>query len=530
MKKIKLNKIKLGLSLLGIIGVTALAAPMLVSCGDNSKPTNPEPGKPIEGVTSKATNDLSIWEMNAIAAGNRNIKLLSRAFDGINEDNIKNIQKVQVSNNVITISSNIAGNFIKSNASTNTTTILTKELTDIYFGSGNIWANKTTFNELDLKGTTEIGTSAFENKKLPSITIPSTVTVLGKEAFIGNNFKTYNDIKITAVLLNSTCSWNNKTVKENFELIFGIRYPKGVTPTALFSIDPWTLNAYNNGTIPNTVEFLLTAFTGIDATNIADVSNIRINSNNQIVISYDGKDITSVKPTLSTTVLTEELVDKFFATDGIWVGKTTFNELDLKDTTQIGRSAFYGKRLTSLTIPNSITSIDDNAFANNRISSLIIPSSLTSIGSNIFTNNAISSLTIPSSVTSIGYGAFKANHLRTFTIPDTVSFIDAYAFHNNHLTSVKIGNGVKTIGKDAFRWNQFKSFKDIDISDALLNSTCSWNGKTVKENFESIFGVVDRCIATYSSCDNECNLFILFEARRERDKLSTNWQILCFGH
>lgn len=60
MKKIKLNKIKLGLSLLGIIGVTALAAPMLVSCGDNSKPTNPEPGKPIEGVTSKATNDLSI--------------------------------------------------------------------------------------------------------------------------------------------------------------------------------------------------------------------------------------------------------------------------------------------------------------------------------------------------------------------------------------------------------------------------------------------------------------------------------------
>ena len=43
MKRIKLNKIKLGLSLFGIIGATVIVAPILVSCGDNSKPTNPEP-------------------------------------------------------------------------------------------------------------------------------------------------------------------------------------------------------------------------------------------------------------------------------------------------------------------------------------------------------------------------------------------------------------------------------------------------------------------------------------------------------
>ena len=35
MKKIKLNKIKLSLSLFGIIGATAIVAPILVSCSDS---------------------------------------------------------------------------------------------------------------------------------------------------------------------------------------------------------------------------------------------------------------------------------------------------------------------------------------------------------------------------------------------------------------------------------------------------------------------------------------------------------------
>ena len=46
MKKIKLNKIKIGLSILGMVGITGLVAPILVSCGnsENKDPTIPGGG------------------------------------------------------------------------------------------------------------------------------------------------------------------------------------------------------------------------------------------------------------------------------------------------------------------------------------------------------------------------------------------------------------------------------------------------------------------------------------------------------
>jgi len=47
--------------------------------------------------------------------------------------------------------------------------------------------------------------------------------------------------------------------------------------------------------------------------------------------------------------------------------------------TSIGESAFANNQLTSVTIPNSITSID-GAFSNNQLTSVAIPNSVTSIG------------------------------------------------------------------------------------------------------------------------------------------------------
>ena len=46
----------------------------------------------------------------------------------------------------------------------------------------------------------------------------------------------------------------------------------------------------------------------------------------------------------------------------------------------IGDNAFYLNSLTSVTIPNSVTSIGDLAFSNNSLTSVTIPNSVTSIG------------------------------------------------------------------------------------------------------------------------------------------------------
>ena len=74
--------------------------------------------------------------------------------------------------------------------------------------------------------------------------------------------------------------------------------------------------------------------------------------------------------------------------------------------TSIGNSAFFGNKLTSVTIPNSVTSIEDYAFYGNKLTSVTIPNSVTSIGVYAFVENQLTSITIPDGVTSIGSGAF----------------------------------------------------------------------------------------------------------------------------
>ena len=66
------------------------------------------------------------------------------------------------------------------------------------------------------------------------------------------------------------------------------------------------------------------------------------------------------------------------------------------------------QEITNLTIPNSVTSIGDYAFNNcSGLTSITIPNSVTSIGEYAFSNcSCLKSLTIPANVTSFGFKAF----------------------------------------------------------------------------------------------------------------------------
>jgi hypothetical protein len=123
--------------------------------------------------------------------------------------------------------------------------------------------------------------------------------------------------------------------------------------------------------------------------------------------------------------------------------------------TTIGASAFFDNGdLTTVTIGSSVTTIDEYAFAEGALTSVSIPNSVTTIGRYAFEGNLLSTVTIGNSVTSIGTGAFNANALTTVTIPNSVTTIGASAFYNNVLTTVTIGNSVTSIGSFAFHTNR----------------------------------------------------------------------------
>jgi len=158
--------------------------------------------------------------------------------------------------------------------------------------------------------------------------------------------------------------------------------------------------------------------------------------------------------------------------------------------TSIGSRAFFNcSGLTSITIPNNVTNIGQEAFEGcTGLTNVTIPNSVTSIGLRAFFNcSGLTSITIPNSVTSIGQYAFRAcsnltsiavdvsnlyyegvggilyNKTKTIliqaprkisdnvTIPDSVIDIVEYAFEGcTNLTSVTIPNSVTSIGLRAF--------------------------------------------------------------------------------
>ena len=123
--------------------------------------------------------------------------------------------------------------------------------------------------------------------------------------------------------------------------------------------------------------------------------------------------------------------------------------------TSIGLCAFSGcSSLTSITIPGSVTSIGYSAFdACSSLTSITIPGSVTSIGNSAFYEcSSLTIVTILGSVTSIGDSAFDGCvNLTTITIPDSVTSIGDYAFDGcANLTSITIPGSVTSIGKSAF--------------------------------------------------------------------------------
>ena len=135
--------------------------------------------------------------------------------------------------------------------------------------------------------------------------------------------------------------------------------------------------------------------------------------------------------------------------------------------TSIEEQAFYCcTSLTSITIPNSVTRIGGGAFLwCSGLTSVTIPNSVTSLGEEAFSwCSSLTSVTIPNSMTNIGSCAFEGCYkLTSVTVlnPTPVT-INEYVFSNRTNATLYVPQGSKEAYKAADYWKEFKEIIEID--------------------------------------------------------------------
>ncbi len=159
-------------------------------------------------------------------------------------------------------------------------------------------------------------------------------------------------------------------------------------------------------------------------------------------------------------------------------------------------------------IPNSVTSIGESAFQYcQRLTSVTIPNSVTTIGKSAFTGcGALTSVTIPNSVTTIGDYAFcYCWRLTSVTIGNSVTTIGEYAFERcDALTSVTIPNSVTSIGNRAFYWCD-------NLTSVVIGNSVTAIGEQAFSFCKNLTAIqVDNSNINFSSLDG-----VLFDKEKE---------------
>ena len=308
-------------------------------------------------------------------------------------------------------------------------------------------------------GVTSIGDSAFYGcTGLTSVTIPNSVTSIGNSAFRGCT-------GLTSVTIPDSVTRIYNSAFSGCTGLTSVTIPDSVTDMGYYAFGGCT--GLTSVTIPDSVTSIYGTFSGCTSLTSVTIPNSVTSIDDSAFKGCTG--LTSVTiPDSVTSIgreafagcknLTVYYLGDFIDWNNISISYPYFEGIILY---------FNNKKVTDLVIPEGVINISRNLSGVKSLTSVEIPNSVTSIGDSTFYGcTGLTSVKIPDSVTSIGYSAFSGcTGLTSVAIPDSVTSIDGTFSGCTGLTSVTIPNSVTSIGSSAFYG--CKNLKNISIPDGV---------------------------------------------------------------
>ncbi|MCD7763135.1 MAG: leucine-rich repeat domain-containing protein [Lachnospiraceae bacterium] len=308
----------------------------------------------------------------------------------------------------------------------------------------------------------EIGTGAFSEKDIKTVTIPDSVKIIGKMAFffcteLENIYGACN-----VELIDDMAFYSCQKIKE-IELSDKLKK---------IGVGAFTYNCLHRIILPESlIEIQQDAFRGSQrlkelSLNGQYLKKLGISSFSQCI-------------SIETLNISAELISiPALCFEGCW---NLTNVVITGKLEEIADGAFSGcARLEQVALPNSITRIKSAAFWQcTSLKEINIPSFISEIESQTFGFcNQLQNISLPPNLTRIGFGAFQeCTCLKCVHFPENLRVIESLAFFESGLEKIIIPRSVKKIGQLAFGFIHNDNVQSISVESDIIeleeNAICS---------------------------------------------------------
>ena len=302
-----------------------------------------------------------------------------------------------------------------------------------------------TYNEI-VYTVTGIGNWALSQSGITTVIIPNSVTYIGNYAF------SYSYELTSIVIPQSVSGFSRETFTECRQA------------TAYLETESKPENWMGYYASPNAV---------IYNTRISDDLIFKVKSKVPYTVSaikYIGNSISVEMPSIvSVDGIEYAVVD----IDGTFSGCSNITSVNIPNSvTTISGSAFNGcSSLTSISIPKSVTSISNEAFSGCNVETLAYNTN--AVGSQFCGFTSILTVNIGDAVTSISDNAFSGcTELTTVAISESVKYVGKDAFKGCNKIDYLLDGGCYYVGNEDNPYVMLLQVKDTSISSVTINSDC----------------------------------------------------------